>query len=78
MTDEVISLNQEFATFADLPVADVLAGAAQKDLQHVLVLGRTVTGELYAASSTADTALCLYMLEQFRAKMFGDEKPFKR
>lgn len=62
----------EGLTSLDIPVERVLRGAELADLKRVIVIGDT-EDELYLASSFANTAELVYMLEQIKFKLLhGD------
>ena len=65
---EVLKFTGE--THADIPVADVLTGAAELD--EVLVLGWTKDGEFYAAGSMGDGPRLLWLVEKFKAMVLAE------
>lgn len=57
----------------DVPVDNVLRGATEAGLKHIVVLGEGEDGEtFYFASSQAKKAEVLYMLEQARCILMED------
>jgi hypothetical protein len=68
---EIIQLDQPAP--ADVEPAQILRGAIAANLADVLVIGWTVDGELYAASSTADPAEHVWLMESLKhAILSGD------
>lgn len=64
--EEVVSNVVEFpriAPFTDIQVERVLKGALEKNLQHIVVIGRSDDGQWYHASSSAHIPSVLWMLE---------------
>jgi len=53
-------------TKLDIPVEKVLAGAANGKLAIAVVIGVTEEGEEYFASSDADAAEQLWLIERFK------------
>lgn len=51
-------------TKLDMPAERVLSGALGSDLTAAVVLGWTEDGEFYFASSKADSAEVIYLLER--------------
>jgi hypothetical protein len=50
-------------TIEEIPVRKILAEADKKDLDEVMVIGFDKNGEIYVASSRADSYKCLWLLE---------------
>ena len=48
----------------DIPVKDILKDAKKEDLDEVVVIGYTKSGDEYFSSSTADGADVLWLLER--------------
>jgi len=61
-------------TYADIPPDDVLNGAMGR-LSGVVVLGHHIDGDEYFASSYADSAQTLWLLERLKQRLLetGDE-----
>lgn len=53
----------------DLPTEDVLDGAKAQDLKVAVVLGYDLEGEEYFASSIADGADVLWLLERLKLRL---------
>lgn len=59
--------------YGDLPVENVLSGAAKAGLEEVFVIGRTTDGE-YLASSTGDKAELLWMVMRAQRALLEDDE----
>lgn len=68
---EVVTLN--LVTRLDVPADRVLEGALGK-LDGAVVIGWAKDGELYAASSIADGADVLWLLEMLKLRLFKVER----
>ena len=55
-------------TYLDLPADRILEGSIGK-LESVIVIGYTADGEEYFASSIADGADCVWLLERMKLKL---------
>ncbi len=66
-------LNFNGITKLDIPVDCILSGAAESDLQSVIVLGWDKEGEFYFASSMADGGDILWLLELTKKKLLEIE-----
>ena len=55
-------------TYLDLPADRILEGAAGQ-LERVIVIGYTPDGDEYFASSIADGADCVWLLERMKLKL---------
>lgn len=64
----VIPLNN--VTRLDLPADRILEGAIGQ-LEDVVILGKTSSGEYYFASSVADGGKVLWMLEKLKFELMG-------
>lgn len=60
-------------TKLDLPAQQVIDGAAERALKAVVVLGYDADGSEYFASSIADGADVLWLLERLKLKLLGVE-----
>jgi hypothetical protein len=60
-------------TKLDISPASVLDGAKDADLDTVLVIGFDSQGNIYAASSTGDTAENVLLVEMFKHKLLSGE-----
>jgi hypothetical protein len=58
-------------TLRDLPAEQVIEGAAEKGLQSVVVLGYDADGDEYFASSIADGADVLWLMERLKQRLLG-------
>lgn len=62
-------VNFDGPTTLDIPPDKVLQGAIDSKLVSVIVIGETVGGEIYHASSTADLAEMILAVEIFKAEL---------
>ena len=53
----------------DIPVAKVIEGATDADLQEIVVLGYRRDGSEFFASSQADGSEVLWLLERFKLQL---------
>ena len=67
--DNVVEL--DMVTRLDIPVERVLNGAMKADLNNVFVVGWDQDGDLYTASSIADGAELLWMLELAKKRLLA-------
>lgn len=67
--DNVVILNM--VTRLDLPVERVIKGAQETNLKSVVVVGWDKNGDLYFASSKADGAEVLWLLEVAKKKLLA-------
>lgn len=66
---DVVELNCQ--TSLPVPVAKVLEGAAEADLDSVVVIGFTSSGRLYGASSDAECGKILWLLERCKQELMA-------
>jgi len=64
------------ATTLELPIYRVLLSAMRADFKYVLVLGCDKEGQIVASSSSADVALAVFTMEQFRHNVFSGQYDF--
>lgn len=69
---EVIEFPGSDWSKAPVAVDSVLEGAKGK-LEQVLVIGLGKDGQVYAATSTPDTRIWVYMCQQFQHKLFNGD-----
>lgn len=67
MSDNIVILNM--VTNLDIPVERVITGATEADLEQVIILGFDKDGAEYFASSVADGAQCLWLMERAKKKL---------
>lgn len=67
MTDNVVELNM--VTRLDIPPDRVLRAAIEANLTDVFIVGYDTDGDLYTASSKADGAELLWMLELTKKRL---------
>lgn len=60
-------------TTLDLMPDKVLEGALTTKLRGVFILGETEDGEMYVASSYGDQRETLWLIEQFKHKLFAGD-----
>jgi hypothetical protein len=58
-------------TLRDLPAEQVIEGAAEQGLKSVVVLGYDADGDEYFASSIADGADVLWLMERLKQRLLG-------
>lgn len=58
-----------FITKLDLPIDKVLAGAAEAELEEVIVIGFTKGGEFWFSGSKADGGASLWLLAMAQKKL---------
>ncbi|CAB4169068.1 hypothetical protein UFOVP1516_7 [uncultured Caudovirales phage] len=49
--------------------ADMVLNAAVGELKEVLLIGQTINGELYVASTTGEKKALLYWIEDFKMRL---------
>lgn len=69
MSDNVVIL--PVVTSLDIPASRVLDAAGEEDFAQVVVIGRTVDGEEYFASSAADGGDVLWMIERAKHRLLS-------
>lgn len=60
-------------TTLDIAPASVLATAAARELDMVLVLGHDPKGDLFAAGSSSDVAAVVLLVERFKHKLLAGD-----
>lgn len=69
--DNVVTFDHP--TKLDLPPERILNGALTQELSGVVVIGWTKDGEEYFASSMADGAEVIWLMERFKLQLLAGE-----
>ena len=70
-TEEEKVVDLDCITTLDIPVERILERAARADLESVVVIGWTKEGDYYFASSHADGADVLWLIEVTKKKLLS-------
>tara|TARA_R110000868_G_scaffold218849_1_gene469662 strand:+ start:3216 stop:3446 length:231 start_codon:yes stop_codon:yes gene_type:complete len=73
-SDNVVRL-RGLITKLDLPVAQILDGAAEHDLQSIVLMGYRQDGTEYFASTIADGGEVLWLMERLKKRLLEIEVP---
>ena len=63
--------NKQVITDQRVPVKNILLGADKAKLKETIVIGWDEEGEFYFASSEADGANCLWLLEKAKMELLN-------
>lgn len=56
-------------TINDLPPEQVLDGAKDKEIEHLVIIGRQKDGSYYFGSTTSDAPFMLWLCEKFKQEL---------
>lgn len=70
--DNIVNFpGKQVITDKPVPVKNILLGADRANLKETIVIGFDEDGEFYFASSEADGANCLWLLEQAKLRLLN-------
>jgi|TARA_R110002126_G_scaffold147361_4_gene293451 hypothetical protein len=74
MGDNIVNFpNKRVITDQPVPIKSILLGADRANLEETIVIGWNKKGEFYFASSEADGANCLWLLEKAKIALLNTE-----